>query len=174
MDTGLFLALISAVIFAIGIVMVRKTAGDAGEAFTVTALSIFAGIPFFAIAVTAGGEWTKFVNISGKAAAMLASAGLIMAVMLLSPNRRRDFTRLSLKKNVAPMLIAGLFTAAGQLLYFAALSRSQANTVAPLVSIEILFIFILSFLVNRRSEVFTFRVALGMAAAIAGTFLLFL
>lgn len=298
MNTGLILALIASVSFAIGIVMVRKTAGSAGEAFTVTAMSIFVGIPFFAIAVSAGGGWNTLIGVSGKAVAMLAAAGIIhfiigrlmaydafrliganratpitqvspvptvilswiflqeeptvfvifgtlfmMAGVLLisrekenpagekrlpgrtelkgillslgaalcwgitpvlikpgveavgsaaagsfisyltagigigllsiSAKRRGYFTRLSLKKGILPMALAGLFTAAGQLFYFAALERSRANTVAPLVSIEILFIYIISYFVSRRSEVFTVKVALGMLAMVAGTFLLF-
>ena len=71
------------------------------------------------------------------------------------------------------MLLAGVFTAAGQLLYFAALQRSPANIVAPLISIEVLFIYVISYFVSRRHEVFTLKVALGMAAMVAGTFLLF-
>ena len=71
------------------------------------------------------------------------------------------------------MIISGLFTAGGQLLFYNALGKSPANIIAPLISIEIIFIFLLSLVVNRRIEVFTLKVALGMAAAVAGTFLLF-
>lgn len=298
MDTGLVLALIAAVSFAIGIVLVRKTAGEAGEAFTVTAFSIFAGIPLFTVAISINGDWHYLTAISFKALGMLtavgiihfiigrlwaydafrriganratpitqlsiivtialswiflgenltmfiafgallmlagvllisqekgpssggrkklnrdevkgivlslgaavcwgitpvlikpavtetgsavvgnfvsyAAAGVILLVWLINKKQRNQFAQLNIKKNVLPMVVAGLFTAAGQLLYFAALGRSQANVVSPLVSIEILFIFLLSFFINRRSEVFTWKVALGMTAAVAGTFLLF-
>lgn len=298
MDIGLILALIAAVSFAVGIVLVRKAAGEAGEAFTVTAFSIFAGIPLFAIAISITGDWHYLISVSLKALGMLAAvgiihfiigrlwaydafrriganrstpitqispivtialswiflgetltvyvafgallmlagvllisqekgpasggkrkltsdevkgillslgaalcwgitpvlikpavtdigsasvgnfssyaaAGVILLFWLFSKKQRDHFARLNIKKNVLPMVVAGLFTAAGQLLYFAALARSPANVVSPLVSIEIVFIFILSFLVNRRAEFFTWKVALGMAAAVAGTFLLF-
>jgi drug/metabolite transporter (DMT)-like permease len=298
MDTGLLFALISAVVFAIGIVMVRKTAGAAGEAFTVTAISIFAGIPLFAITLSVNGGWASLQNISLKAVIMLASAGvvhfvigrllaydafriiganratpitqlspiytvllswlfiqedltafiifgalfmmggvvlisrekstpagekkllrrdeikgillslgaslcwgitpvlikpalegigsavlgnflsyatagIVMGFLMFNANNRSHFKRLSIKKNVFPMVLAGLFTAAGQLLYFIALQKSPANIVAPLVSIEVLFIYVISYFVSRRHEVFTLKVALGMAAMVAGTFLLF-
>ncbi len=298
MNTGLVLALIAAFSFAIGIVMVRKTAGDAGEAFTVTAFSIFTGIPFFAIAISASGAWSNLIAISGKAAAMLAVAGVIhfvigrltayeswrliganrgtpitqlspiptlilswiflqetptyyvifgvlcmmagvllisqekrnpadekklqarerlkgillslaaalcwgitpvlikpgvqqagsaavgsfisylaagigISLLLFNGKRRDNFSRLSFKKNIFPMVIAGLFTAAGQLLYYAALGKGNANTIAPLVSIEVLFIYIMSYFINRRGEVFTLKIALGMLTMVAGTFLLF-
>ncbi len=294
----MILALIAAVSFAAGIVLVRKTAGEAGESFSVTAISIFIGIPFFAIAITISGEWHNLISISWRALALLgaagvihfiigrllaynsfrliganrgtpitqispiytvilswifldekltvfiafgalcmlagvffisqekgrpdvggkkppphdmkgilmslgaglcwgitpvlikpalaeagsavagnfisyAMAGILMGLMLLSRTRRSNFARLSYKKNIAPMALAGLFTAAGQLLYFAALGRSPANVVAPLVSIQILFIFFFSFLINRKIELFTPKVFIGMAATLAGTFLLF-
>ncbi len=298
MDTGLVLALISAVSFAIGIVLVRKSVGEAGEAFTVTAFTAFAGVFFFTIAIFASGDWSKLQGVSWWALGFLAIVGLIhfiigrlwayesfrliganrgtpitqispaitvllswiflqetltiyvglgaacmlAGVFLISQERassdkgkkklsrdelkgillalgaalcwgitpvlikpaveemgsavagsfisyaasgvamlallggkkqREQFKRLSLRKNILPMVLAGLFTAAGQLLYFMALGRSPANTVSPLVSSEILFIFVLSFIVNRRSEVFTWKVGLGMAVTVAGTFLLF-
>jgi drug/metabolite transporter (DMT)-like permease len=299
MNTGPVLAIIAAVSFAVGIVLARKTAGEAGEAFSVTTFSIFSGIPLFAIVIITGGSWHNLVDISFKALGMLAAvgfihfvigrllayeafryiganraipitqicpiitvilswifldekltvfialgsffmiagaflitrekgsftgdgkkrlpqevkgiifsliaalcwgitpviikpaieqvgssvvgnfisystAGIILAVMLLSDTKRRNnFKRLSFKRNVLPMVISGIFTAGGQLLFYSALGKSPANVIAPLISIEILFIFLLSLLVNRRSEVFTLKVALGMLAAVAGTFLLF-
>jgi drug/metabolite transporter (DMT)-like permease len=298
MDTGLILALISAVAFAIGIVMVRKAAGNAGEAFTVAAISIFVGIPLFAVAISFGGGWSNLQHASLKALLMLGVAGIIhfvigrllaydafriiganratpitqvspvftvllswlildenttafiivgallmmsgvflitrekshplgeeklprreevkgillsfgaavcwgvtpvlikpaireigsssvgnfvsyltagIIILMLSANTKKldSFRRLSLKKNLLPMALAGLFTAAGQLLYFAALQKSQANIIAPLISIEVLFIFIISFFANRLHEVFSVKIALGMAAMVAGTFLLF-
>lgn len=298
METGLILALISAVAFACGIVMARKSAGDAGESFTVTALSIYIGIPLFVIAITATGAWNNLINISLNALLKLAIAGVIHFVagrlwaynafrmiganratpitqvspvftvvlswwflkevptayiifgalcmvagvvlisrakgaftgeaklvrseeikgillscgaalcwgispVLVKPaveeigsavvgnlvtygaaaigflslsffrNRWSYYKKLSVKKSVIPMLIAGVFTAVGQLLYFAALQKSPAEIVVPLISIEVLFIYIISFFFNRRGEVFTWKVALGMAAMVAGTFLLF-
>jgi drug/metabolite transporter (DMT)-like permease len=299
MDTGLILALIAAVSFAAGIVMVRKTAGEAGESFSVTAISIFIGIPFFAIAILVSGEWSKLLNISWRAMALLGSAGIIhfiigrllgynsfrligankatpftmtnrfytvlfsflflkesitlyiifgvlcmfagaalistekksiaekkekslsrnevkgiltalgaalcwgitpvlikpgveeigsssagafvsyataaivMGCLLLNRPRRKQLTQLPLKKSVLPMALAGIFTATGQLLNFTALGQSPASVVTPLLSIQILFIFFFSLLINRKIEVFTWRVILGMAATVAGTFLLF-
>jgi transporter family protein len=299
MITGPVLALIAAVSFAVGIVLVRKTAGEAGEAFSVTALSIFSGIPLFIIVIAVNNDWQHLAGISAKALLMLVAAGFIhfvigrlmaydafryiganratpitqispiftvvlswlfldesltvhialgavlmmagvflvsqekgadyrgrkgraphevrgilmslvaalcwgitpvlikpaieqagsavvgnmisygtagvimMLMLLTGGNRRRNFVKLSLRHSILPMVVAGLFTAAGQLLYFSALGKSPANIIAPLVSIEILFIFLFSLVVNRRGEVFTLKVALGMVAAVAGTFLLF-
>jgi drug/metabolite transporter (DMT)-like permease len=78
-----------------------------------------------------------------------------------------------LRKSLLPMAIAGAFTAGGQLLNYTALGLSPASVVTPLISIQVLFIFFFSFLINRQIEFFTPKVFIGMAATLAGTFLLF-
>ena len=281
MDTGLILALIASVSFAAGIVMVRKTAGEAGESFSVTAVSIFVGIPYFAIAILISGEWSKLLAISWKALGLLAAAGVIhfiigrllgynafrliganratpftmtnrfytvlfsvlflnerltvyivlgvllmfagaalisrekqgveekvekklsrdevkgilfalgaalcwgitpvlikpgveeigsssagafvsyttaaivMGFLLLNKPRRTRLMKLPVKKSLLPMALAAVFTASGQLLYYTALGKSPASVVTPLLSIQILFIFLFSFLINRKVELFT-------------------
>jgi len=294
----LILAIIAAVSFSAGIVLVRKTAGEAGESFSVTAISVFVGIPFFAIAIIASGEWSHLIGISWRAVALLGSAGIIhfifgrllgynafrliganratvytmtnrfytvlfsalflgeeityfivfgvllmfagavlitlerkggkekrkglsrdevkgillalaaalcwgvtpilikpgvaeigsssagafvsycaatvaMGLLLLNGQRRKQLTQLPFKKSVLPMATAGAFTAGGQLLYYTALGMSPASVVTPLLSIQVLFIFFFSFLINRRIELFTPKVFIGMGATLAGTFLLF-
>ena len=298
MDTGLVLALISSVGFAAGIVLVRKTAGEAGESFSVTAVSIFIGVPFFAIAIFASGEWTKLQTISWQALAMLAAAGIIhfifgrllgynafrliganratvytmtnrfytvlfsvlflgepltvyvifgvllmfagaalitteknnsvegkrklsrnevkgillalgaalcwgitpvqikpgveelgssvagafvsyvtaaivMVFLLIDRPRRQQLMQLPVKKSILPMAISGIFTATGQLLYYTSLSLSPASVVTPLLSIQSIFILLFSFFINRRMELFTPKVFIGMALTLAGTVLLF-
>jgi drug/metabolite transporter (DMT)-like permease len=298
MDTGIVLALIASVSFSAGIVMVRKTAGEAGESFSVTAMSIFIGVPFFAAAIFISGDWTSLMHISWKALALLASAGIIhfifgrllgynafrliganratiytmtnrfytvlfsvlflhesvtyylvlgvfcmfagaalittgkrddagkkkklsrsevkgillalaaalcwgitpvlikpgveeigsstagafvsyvtaaivMGCLLLNRPRRKQLTQLPVKKSILPMAIAGLFTASGQMLYYTALGQSPASIVTPLLSIQVIFIFFFSWLINRRIEVFTRKVIFGMAATVVGSFLLF-
>jgi drug/metabolite transporter (DMT)-like permease len=299
MQSGLVLALISALSFSIGIVIVRKASAAAGESFSVTTLSILVGIPFFAIAVTLTGDWNKVLMISWRALALLGSAGIIhfifgrllaynsyriigankatpyistspfytllfsflflgesitvfiisgvlfmflvaaltssekktisgkkqekfanieikgillalgaalcwgitpilikpgveemgssiaasfisycaagvvMLGLLMRKSLRQQVTRQPLMKSLAPMVMAALFTAAGQLLMFTALVNSPASVVSPLMSTQIIFIFFLSLLVNRKMEIFSWKIALGMAAILAGTFLLF-
>ena len=101
------------------------------------------------------------------------TAAIVMGLLLLNRPRRQQLTQLSLKKSILPMALAGLFTAGGQLLYYAALGQSPANIVAPLLSIQVVFIFFFSLLINRKIELFTPRIIFGMVAAVVGTFLLF-
>jgi drug/metabolite transporter (DMT)-like permease len=299
MPTGPILAIISALSFSAGIVIVRKASAAAGESFSVTVVSIFAGIPYFAIAVTLAGDWDKILMISGRALALLASAGVIhfifgrlvgysayriigankatpfimtnrfytilfsflflgesityfiiggvicmfvgaaltsweeksitekierkglstdmkgillalaaalcwgttpvlikpgveaigssfagafvsysaativMLGLLMKKSLRQQVTHQSPVKSLSPMAMAALFTSTGQMLYYTALGKSPASVVTPLLSIQIIFIFFLSWMINRRTEVFSWKVALGMAATLIGTFLLF-
>ncbi|MFA5091013.1 MAG: DMT family transporter, partial [Candidatus Omnitrophota bacterium] len=110
--------------------------------------------------------------VVGTLAAYLAAA-VIIVIMLGDRTRRKRLTGLSLRKNMLLMAVAGIFTAAGQLLYFTSLERSPANVIAPLMSIQLLFIFLLSYFINRRIELFSLKVALGIGATVAGTILLF-
>ncbi len=300
MEIGLVFALFSALSFSVGMVIVRRASADAGESFSATALSIFIGLPFFAIAILISGEWNALIHVSVKILGLLAAVGvvhfiagrllayssfrliganratpfiqaspictiilslifldepltgfialgalfmlagaylitreknsvsgevkkkftrdevkgillalgaavcwgitpvlikpavteigsaasgtmiayftasIIIALMMLKNSRFSGLKKLPFKKVVLPMLIAGVFTAAGQLLAFISLETSPANIVSPLMSIQILFVFFLSWLINRRLEIFSWKVALGMAATLAGTVLLFL
>jgi drug/metabolite transporter (DMT)-like permease len=299
METGLILALIASLSFSTGIVIVRRASAAAGESFSVTAVSVIIGIPFFALAVTIAGDWDKVLMVSWRALALLTSAGVIhfifgrllgyssyrligankatpfimtnrfytllfsflflgesitifiiagvlciflgatltnaekktvsatrenkflsvemkgillalaaalcwgitpvlikpgveqigssiagafvsycaagviMFGLLMRKSLRQQVTQQPLVKSLAPMALAGLFTATGQLLYYTALGKSPASIVTPLLSVQVIFIFFLSLLVNRKTEIFSWKVALGMAATLAGTFLLF-
>jgi drug/metabolite transporter (DMT)-like permease len=298
MQTGLILAIFSALTFSLGTVVVRKASAEAGESFSVMALSIIVGLPFFALAVTLAGDWDKVLEVSWRALALLAAAGVIhfilgrllayssyrligankatpfimtnrfytlifaflflgesltvfivggallmflgaaltlaekksviqqhdkavskmerngillalaaalcwgftpvlikpgieemgssiaggfisycaagivLAAMLMKNTYRRQITRLSLK-SITPMAVAGLFTSAGQMLAYVALYGSPANVISQLLSLQVIFIFFLSWFFSRKSEIFTWKVALGMAATLVGTFLLF-
>jgi drug/metabolite transporter (DMT)-like permease len=296
--TGLIITLFSSIAFAAGVVLVRKTAGEAGEAFSVTAMSICSGIIFFTLAVFITGDWRYLLDISWKAFILLVSAGVIHFIVgrllgynsfrLLGANRASVFTlsnrlytvlfavmflnesftvflvfgvllmfigpalitmekrnpgeksgkkrsrdevkgiicalgaalcwgitpvlikpgvaeigssvagafvsyaaaafimgfmliqkphwhnlvTLPVKKSIIPMALAGVFTAGGQLLYYSALGMSPASIVASLLSIQMLFIFLFSYFLNRKIELFTPRVIFGALATIAGTILL--
>jgi transporter family protein len=112
MDIGLLLALIASVCFAVGIVLVRKTAGEAGEAFTVTALSVFAGIPLFAIAISVNGDWHYLAAISLKVLGMLAAVGIIHFIigrlMAYDAFRRIGANRATPVTQISPIITIGL------------------------------------------------------------------
>lgn len=60
-----------------------------------------------------------------------------------------------------------------RLLLYTALKYSPASVVTPIRGTQVLFVFFLSFLVNRRIEVFTWKIFIGIVVTVLGTFLLF-
>lgn len=77
MEKGLILALLASVSFAGSVVFVRKATARTGESFTPTAISVFIGIPFFAVVLLITGEWSKLLSVSWQALISLGAAGII-------------------------------------------------------------------------------------------------
>jgi drug/metabolite transporter (DMT)-like permease len=77
MEKGLIFALLASVSFAGSVVFVRKATAQTGESFTPTAISVFMGIPFFAVVLFFSGEWGKLLSVSGRAFILLGAAGII-------------------------------------------------------------------------------------------------
>jgi drug/metabolite transporter (DMT)-like permease len=100
-------------------------------------------------------------------------ASLVIAFLFFRQQHREQISKLPLVTVLVPLIIGAIFASAGQLLNYAALGYSPASLVTPLLSTQILFIFLFSLLLNRRSEVFTPKIVVGMATIIAGIFLLF-
>ena len=101
------------------------------------------------------------------------SATIFQLLLLLRHQHRDQLFHLSFSEALLPLLIGGIFASAGQLFRYLALAYSPASQVTPIICTSAIFIICLSFLLNRRIEVFTPRVLIGMAAAVIGTFLLF-
>ena len=101
------------------------------------------------------------------------AAALVMGVILLLRKGQRDqLTQLS-RSALIPLVIAGIFATVGQLFRYLAFSYSPVSVVEPLLSTSVLFVFFLSFLINRKIEVFTWKIFIGMMAIVTGSFLLF-
>jgi transporter family protein len=102
------------------------------------------------------------------------AAGAVFALFYIKKGPRRQLARLSARDILFSVVLGGVFAAAGQLLHYVALGGGPASLVVPLVNTTVLFTFLLSFFINRRIEVFTVKIVIGMLAALAGTFVLFL
>ena len=101
------------------------------------------------------------------------AAALVMGVILLWRRGQRDQLTQLHRSALIPLLLSGVFTSLGQLLRYLALSYSPVSIVVPLTSTAALFVFLFSFLINRRIEVFNWKVFTGVVAIIVGSFLLF-
>lgn len=299
METGLVLALFASFSFAVCAVVVRKASSISGEAFTAMAISVFIGLPFFAIVLLLTGHWEALGNVSWRVLLLLGAAGIIhfiigrglnyralriigankttpfimtnpiytvflgilflsesltgnlifglvmilggsalvtiektsvateksggrfsnevkgmiaafggalcwgttpvlvkaaltelgspfagafvsyavafviVVALLLFRGNREQLRRIHLRDVLLPISIGGVLTSGGQLLAYSSLTFAPASMLAPLMATQGVFIFILSFTINRKIEVFTFKVIVGTLATVAGTILMF-
>jgi drug/metabolite transporter (DMT)-like permease len=100
------------------------------------------------------------------------AASIVMALFLFRRQHREQLVQPRFLTALIPIIIGGIFVSLAQLLNYAALIYSPASMVAPLISTNVLFILLLSFLFNRNIEVFTLKVILGMVAVALGAFLI--
>ncbi|MFC1980020.1 EamA family transporter [Chloroflexota bacterium] len=99
-------------------------------------------------------------------------ATAVLGTSMLSDSSR---TRLHSTKGMALLLFcpAGLLSATAQLLRYIALSMGAASVVQPVFSLSPLFLLTLSFLFNRKLEVFSAPVIVGIIAVLIGAILIF-
>ena len=99
------------------------------------------------------------------------AATVILIFSLISRRRRSSFAHIGPK---AALLFstAGLLSFAANLARYVALSLAPASVVTPLVSIEPVVVLILSFVFNRRLEIFSKQVLIGTATVVVGTIIL--
>ncbi len=98
-------------------------------------------------------------------------AFIIVASLLFGKGRRKQLVRLN-RSSFIPIAISGTFSAVANLLRFTALKYSPVSLVQPLIAIHILYVLLFSFLLNRKIEVFTRKVIIGMVLAVAGAVIL--
>ncbi|MFQ6122754.1 MAG: EamA family transporter [Dehalococcoidales bacterium] len=101
------------------------------------------------------------------------AAFLLWAILLLQKEQRNQLFQLP-RSSLIILSGAAILGLVGQLLRYAALNYSPVSVVQPLIGTVVLFILLFSFMVNRRIDVFTWRVFLGILFTLTGTFLLFL
>jgi len=80
MEKGLVFAIVAATSFAGSTIYVRKAVAQTGESFTAVAISVFTGVPFFALVILFSGEWHKLWALSWTSFALLGVAGIVHLV----------------------------------------------------------------------------------------------
>ena len=101
------------------------------------------------------------------------AAAIVAGVLLIHPKNSEKLRRLE-RKSLIPIGTGAVTTSTAHILRYIALAYSPVSLVAPLiVSTQGLLIFPLSFLVNKRIEVFNHRIILGAIVVIVGVLLIF-
>ena len=103
----------------------------------------------------------------------VAACLLLILIFLCHTKKREQLFQLR-RSSLAIFCLAGIFVLVAHLSRYAALGYSPVSVVQPLVGTVVLFVFIFSFLVNRKIDLFNWRVFTGIVAVVLGTFLLFL
>lgn len=101
-----------------------------------------------------------------------AAASVIIGIWLLPPKNSEKLRHVD-RSSLAPIIIAAVTMALAHLLRYTALHYSALTMVQPLFTTQALFVFPLSFLINRQIEVFSLRIILGAISVVTGVFLIF-
>ncbi len=101
-----------------------------------------------------------------------AFASIVIGFSLFHPGNYEKVRHLE-RAALVPMLISGFAVAMAQILRYLALDLSSISLAVPLLATKSLFLFPLSFLVNRKIEAFNLRVIMGAIAIVGGASLLF-
>ena len=108
--------------------------------------------------------------VAGALIAYLA-ATVVLSISMLNHDRRTTLVSMP-GRAVAFFCISGMLSSTAQLMKFVALSIAPASVVAPLFNISPIFTIILTFLLNRKLEVFSPTIILATIAIVAGAILL--
>jgi len=102
------------------------------------------------------------------------TAAAVVWLVIIIARRDQRVSLLTLNRRVlALFIITGVLLLTGHLLSYAALAISPVSVIQPLLGTVVLFTFLLSFLVNRRTEVFSWRMFTGILMVLAGIILVF-
>jgi drug/metabolite transporter (DMT)-like permease len=105
---------------------------------------------------------------------MYLAGFIVLIVILLSSGEYRNRIRRQDGRSWSLLSVGGLFLVLGHLFRFSALQRSPVSIVQPLVATIVLFVLLFSWLINRRIDVFNWRVIAGIVMVLAGVALIYL
>jgi len=102
-----------------------------------------------------------------------AASSIVIGVSLFFPRNSEKLRRLT-RPAIIPIIIGAVAVSVAQILRYWALNYSHVSLVEPLIgSMNSLFIFPLSFLINRQIEAFNLRIIMGAIAVVVGVSLIF-
>jgi len=100
-----------------------------------------------------------------------SAATIVWSILALNRNRREELLGMQVK-TVSTFAVVGLLSSTAQLMRYIALSSAPVSIVAPLFNTSPIFALLLSFVFNRRLEIFSRTVIAGTVLVVAGGLLL--
>jgi drug/metabolite transporter (DMT)-like permease len=108
------------------------------------------------------------------ATSVMYLAGFVVLVfILLAGGEYRQRLQQQDSRSWFLLSIGGVFLVPGHVFRFSALQRSPVSIVQPLIATIVLFVLIFSWLINRRIDVFNWRVITGIVMVLAGVFIIY-
>jgi drug/metabolite transporter (DMT)-like permease len=109
------------------------------------------------------------------ATAISYGAAAMVWVIILAVNKQQRMNALTLnRRSLVMFMLTGVFAMTGHLFRYSALARSPVSVIQPLMGTVVLFTFFLSFLLNRKIDVFNWRILTGTVMVIISIFLIFI
>jgi drug/metabolite transporter (DMT)-like permease len=101
-------------------------------------------------------------------------AAFVVILVLLAGNQRQRRALTHQDRTTFWMLAVGaVFLVIGHIFRFTALKYSPVSVVQPLVATIVIFVLIFSWIINRKIDVFNWRVMAGIAMVLAGVFMIY-
>jgi drug/metabolite transporter (DMT)-like permease len=97
---------------------------------------------------------------------------VVMVILLVRRQPRTHFLRQN-RATLSLLSSAAIFLVVGHLCRFSALQYSPVSIVQPLVATIVIFTLLFSWMINRRIDVFNWRVVTGIVMVLAGVFLIY-
>jgi len=104
---------------------------------------------------------------------MYLAAFIVLVVILLASGEYRHRIIRQDSRSWLLLSIVSVFLVLGHLFRFSALQRSPVSIVQPLVATIVLFVLLFSWLINRRIDVFNWRVIAGIVLVLGGVYLIY-
>jgi len=99
------------------------------------------------------------------------AATIILSISLLNHDRYLALRNMK-SKTIGLFCGAGLLSSTANLMRFVALGVAPASIVTPLISVSPVFLLILSFMFNRKLELFNLSIILGILSVVIGSILI--
>jgi len=102
----------------------------------------------------------------------LAAFFIIILILLFRGQQRNNVIRQD-RRTFIILSSASVFLVVGHLFRFSALQYSPVSVVQPIIATIVIFTLLFSWIVNRRIDVFNWRVVAGIVMVLAGVFLIY-
>jgi transporter family protein len=104
---------------------------------------------------------------------MYLTGFLVVMVILIIHRRPRTRVLQQDRTTFSLLSFAAIFLVVGHLCRFSALQYSPVSIVQPLIATIVIFTLLFSWIINRRIDVFNWRVVTGIVMVLAGVFLIY-